>query len=100
MNCPRCGMEYDDGEKTCPGCMTSLRFARRAGSASDAMAATIARDLFTASSGRMARRLVMVDDDGREIAGWCEAAVRDRVAGHLGPPNAKAEPRPERTHAD
>lgn len=33
MNCPKCGCEHDDGTETCPGCMASLRFARRAGSA-------------------------------------------------------------------
>ncbi len=64
------------------------RFARRPGSAGDALAATIACDLFTSGCGRRARRLVMVDDAGREIAGWCEAAVRDRVAVHLLPPNS------------
>lgn len=65
------------------------RFARRPCSASDALAAKIACDIFTSGCGRRARRLVMVDDDGREIAGWCEAAVRDRVAGHLAPPNTQ-----------
>lgn len=33
MNCPKCGCEHDPGAETCPGCMASLRFARRAGSA-------------------------------------------------------------------
>ena len=70
--------------------MLKGRFARLTCSDVDALAATIARDLFTSGCGSRASRLVMVDKEGRQIAGWCEEAVRDRIAGHLVQPNAQS----------
>jgi hypothetical protein len=59
----------------------------------DALAAEIARDLFTVYGCGHADRLRCVDADGKYLGGWSEAAVRDRVAAAIRRGKAASEPR-------
>lgn len=53
-----------------------------------ALAERIARDLFTNGQGEHAERLVLIDANGRDLGGWCEQAVVDRIEGALRGPEA------------
>lgn len=48
-----------------------------------AIAARIAKQLFTAGDGTRATRLVLLDAAGRDLGGWGEAPVRDVVEREL-----------------
>lgn len=47
------------------------------------LAAEIARDLFTNGFNERADRLVLTSKNGRDLGGWGEPMVRDRIADKL-----------------
>lgn len=53
------------------------------------LAEDIAKDLFTSGSGQVATRLVMLQEPDdplnptRDLGGWCEEAVINRIRKHL-----------------
>lgn len=101
MNCPKCGCEHDDGAETCPGCLTSLRFARRAGSARSSRAKLVrllcaCDGLLEIVEGCLGERWAC---DGRRLVdtkAWCEfylahRAVQDSAGTGERSPNEKAD---------
>lgn len=47
------------------------------------IARAIAVDLFTDGRGEVADRLVLVDKENKQGAGWCQQAVADRIGSTL-----------------
>lgn len=43
------------------------------------LAMNIASDLFTSGQGHHVPRLVLTMDNGRDVGGWCQSAVEDRI---------------------
>jgi len=57
------------------------------------LAERIVRDLFTTGLGERATRLVLIDVNDRNLGGWSERAMTDRIARALGssePPRVEA----------
>lgn len=59
------------------------RFYRKRCTATQALAAQIASVLFKSGLGTHAKRLVMVDEKGRDLGGWCVQAVQDQIENQL-----------------
>lgn len=49
----------------------------------DKFAKAIAKDLFTNGQGEIGKRLVMVDEEEKDLGGWSETAIAGRVRKYL-----------------